>query len=255
MKKFTRILSLVLVFAMLALTLSSCAVTAKDRVAAAMFKMVTAKKSDCTATVNIKMNVGGIKTEMPSTIVIKSDKSNAQNPVVYMDMSMKVFGQTSKTSMYYKDGYLYTNADGSKTKVQMSYENMMKDASGVIDITSIFNAKNGAIDDSFVITENEDGTISVKMTVTKEDFASTLSGVTDALAGSLGEGGKIEISDTVFEFTVDSGNNISAVKASMDMKMNISGQQTDVSYNMEFKYNPVGMDFYIPAPTDLDSYR
>ena len=255
MKKITRILSLVLVFAMLALALSSCTVTAQDRVAAAMLKMVTAKKSDCTANVNIQMNVGGIKTEMPSTVVIKSDKSNAQSPVVYMEMSMKVFGQTTKTSTYYKDGYLYTSANGSKTKVQMSYEDMMKDASGVIDITSIFNAKNGAIDDSFVITENEDGTISVKMTITKEEFASKLANVTDSLAGSLGEVGSIELSDTVFEFTVDSTNTISTVKASMAMKMAVSGKQTDISYNMEFKYNPVGMDFYIPAPTDLDSYR
>ena len=254
MKKITRILSLVLVFAMLALAFSSCTVTAEDRVAAAMLKMITAKKSDCTANINIKMNVGGIKTEMPSTVVIKSDKSNAQSPVVYMEMSMKLFGQTTKTSTYYKDGYLYTNADGSKTKVQMSYDEVMKNAAD-IDITAIFNAKDSKVDESFVITENEDGTISVKMTVTKEEFESKLADFSNALEGSIGSVGNIELSDTVFEFTVDSGNNISTVKASMAMKMVVSGQQTDVSYDMEFKYNPVGMNFYIPAPTDLDSYR
>ena len=255
MKKIKRILSLVLVFAMLALALTSCTVTAEDRVAAAMLKMAMAKKSDCTANINVKMSVGGITTDMPMTMVLKSDETNAQNPVVYMEMSMSIFGQTAKTTMFYKDGYLYTDAYGSKTKVQMNYEDVMNDAAGAADITSIFDMKKDAIDDSFVITENDDGTLSVKMTITKEEFAGELASFTEQISSSVGNGSDLEMSDTVFEFTIDKNNNVSTVKATLAMKMTIEGQKTDISYVMDFKYNVVGADFVVPTPTDLSSYR
>ncbi len=255
MKKITKILSLVLVFAMLTLAFASCGTTAEDKVAAAMAKMASAKKTDCTAIINVEMDMGGMKIEMPMNMVMKTDTTDATKPVVYAEVSMTLMGETVKTTSFYKDGYLYTEASGQKVKMAMSYEEMMEGSDTGIDTAKIFEAKKDSIDESFVITENDDGSITVKMTVTKAEFASDLADFSEELAESLGDNGGVEISDTVFEFTVDKDCNVSALKATMNIDMTIQGQKVAVAYEMDFTYRPAGEDFEITLPTDLGSYK
>lgn len=254
MKNIKRIISLALALIMLALALASCTATAGDRVAAAMLKMVIAKKTDCTASLNVTISSAGETTVLPINAVIKKDSSSAYNPRVYMEISMGLGGANVKTTAYYKDGYLYKETYGLKTKTQMSYEEMEKAFANVVDVTSVFGAKKDSIDESFVITENSDGTLTVKMTVTKQEFAEKLAEFSTELASGLGEDGAVEISDTVFEFTIDSANNISSVKASMGIKITSGGHTTDVTYDMDFRYNPIGDDFKVPEPTNIGSY-
>ncbi|MBQ9745347.1 MAG: hypothetical protein IJW21_00810 [Clostridia bacterium] len=253
MKKITKILSLVLVFSMIALVLASCGTTPEQRVMAAMAKMAAAKQSDSTATMKMKMDMGGMTVEVPATMEMKSDETDPENPIVYTSIKMNVMGQNMDTVSFYTNGYLYTESMGVKVKVKMSYEEMAAKIAedGSFDFASIFEAKKDAIDESFAITENEDGTLTVKMTVTKEQFNSELSEFTNSIAG---EEGVVEISDTVFEFTVDENNNISALKAVMAITLTIEGESATVSYDLDFKFNEVGEDFAITLPTDLDSY-
>jgi hypothetical protein len=255
MKKLTKILSLVLVFAMLALAFASCGVTAEEKVAAAMAKMATAKKTDCTASVTIKMDMGGVKVEMPMTMVMKTDLSDAANPIVYTEMSMTVFGETTETTTFYKDGYFYTEAYGQKVKVAMSYEEMMEDNEMGIDTSEIFASKKDKVDESFVITENEDGTITVKMTVTKAEFASLLPDFSESMGSLIGEDGNVEINDTVFEFKIDKDGNVTDLNTNMGLSMTVEGVKATVDYDMDFTYNTVGEDFEITLPSDLDKYK
>ena len=112
MKKLTKIISLILAFAMVALVLASCGATPEQRVATAMAKMATAKKTDCTANVTVKFDMGGMSMEMPMEMVMKTDVTDAEKPVVYSEVKMTMMGQKTETTTFYKDGYLYTNVDG-----------------------------------------------------------------------------------------------------------------------------------------------
>lgn len=257
MRKITKILSLVLVFAMLTLALASCSATAEERVMAAMAKMAVAKKTDCTAIMETETTIAGMSYSIPVTMAMKLDASNAESPMAQIETSVvnPLTGQATVTTMFYKDGYLYTNAGDYKTKVKVSFEDMVSSNTG-LDMQAIFEEKKDAIDDSFEITENEDGSLTVKMTVTKSEFATDLEDFANEIAGSLGEGQAVEISDTVFEFTIDKGNNITELKTAITVSI-LAGGQVISSNTTKFtnKYNAIGADFGITFPTDLDTYK
>ena len=107
MKNITKILSLVLVFALLALALVSCGEKPEDRVAKAMAKMATAKQTDSEVTITVKMDIAGTKTEIPMTMKVQSDMTDEKNPVVYTETNTTVMGQSTKIVSFYKDGYVY----------------------------------------------------------------------------------------------------------------------------------------------------
>jgi len=256
MKKLTRILSLVLVFAMLSLALSSCGATAEQRVAEAMTKMATAKKSDCTVNVKMKMASSGQTQEVPMTMVIKSDISDEKSPVLYMDMSMTVGNISTAMKTFYKDGFLYTEAQGQKYKVQKSYEEMLEDdSSASFNMTDIFEAKKDASADNFKITKNDDGTLSVEMLVTKDEFASDFKEFAEQLSSIAVNGGTVEVADTLFQLVIDKDNNITSIMAVMNMEIKYFGEIMSVSYDMIFTYNPVDGDYEVALPENLDEYR
>lgn len=253
MKKITKILSLVLAVAMLALALSSCGITSEARVAAAMLKMTLVKKMDCTANVNITLTMAGNTVEMPMTVVMKTDTTDENNPLSYTEISMTVGGKTQKTTSYYRDGYLYTDEFGGKIRLKKDYEGSTESAN-LVDIAGIFGSKQSDVDESFTITENKDGTLSVKMTVSKDEFEKENPGFSESLAASLAGKGTVDFSDVIFEYIVDKNNNISKIKAEMNMEMTVQGQTVDILYDMEFNYTAIDKNFEVPAPEDVTEY-
>ena len=254
MKKIIRVLSLILAFAMLALSLASCGVTDEARVSAAMLKMMMAKRVDSTADIKLTMSSMGVTYETVMKAVIKTDTTKADNPKAYMSVSATVFGETESTETFYKDGYLYTDSSGSKIKREADYSAVMGDSANVIDILDIFDIKKTNVDDNFTITRNGDGTLTVKMLVTKEELAEGLDSFTEELAKSLGTSGSVNVSNTVFEYTVDKGNNISDISASMEMEIIVQGKKISIVYEMDFKYNSIGKGFEVPVPEDESEY-
>ncbi len=258
MKKITRILSLVLVFAMLTLAFAACGgkkPTTAEKVADAMAKIATATKTDCEATITLKVIAAGSTTQIPMTVATKVDATNASNPVVLVETSLTIDKTAVKTSVFYKDGVAYTDANGTKTKTAISYADMISGGNTGFDTASIFAAKKDAINESFVITENADGTISVQMTVTKAEFATGLNAFASSVAANLGSGNTAEIGDTVFNFTVDANGNITEMTTNMAITMNIGGETATATYDMTFKYNSVGDGFAVNPPADLSSYK
>ena len=258
MKKLTRILSLVLVFAMLALTLSSCGATPEERVAEAMAKMALAKKADCTVDVNMEFTVAGTTQEIPMTMVMKTDMTDENNPVWYMEVSTKEGNTTTTVTMFFKDGYAYTETSGQKIKVEMSYDDIKESANSGFDMTDIFEAKKDGVDESMTITKNDDGTLSVEMKITKAEFAEDFTEFTEQFTSSLGaiiKNAKVEVADTIFQLTVDKDNNITKLMTVMKIDITYQGQTIKYSYDMDFTYRPTGEDFEVPLPSDLSEYK
>ena len=257
MKKIAKIVSFVLVFAMLTLALASCGATAEERVAAAMAKMAMAKKMDCTVEMDISVTAEGETTNVPMAMVMKSDMSDAENPVCYMEIIQSTeqsSASDTKVITFYKDGYVYMAMGDYKYKQAMDYKEMEDATSTGFDITGIFEAKKEGDIGKFDITKNEDGTLDVEMTITAEEFETKFSDFTDQIMSTSGLTGTLEVSDTVFKFTVDKENNITDVSTTMNMELTYQGVKATLSYKMDFKYNPVSADYEVPLPTDLDKY-
>jgi hypothetical protein len=256
MKRFIQIISLVLVFSMAILSLSSCGVTKEERLAEAIAKLVDAKKGDYTASVKMSISAQGMEMTVPMEIEAKADISDEANPIVYTKMSMSISGQSMDMVSFYKGGYLYSaqTVQGvtQKYKVSMSYDEMTTEES--FDITDLIAAKKDSLTSGVEIIENYDRTLTVKLTFSKSDFAEELEKVVAELSSSLGLDSDINVNDTVVELTIDADNNITSIKTSMDMDMNVMGETASAKYDMEFTYNVVGEGFTIELPTDLDKY-
>jgi hypothetical protein len=255
MKKFTKILSIALVFAMLALALVSCGATKEERVATAMAKMATATKVDYKADVKYKMTMDSQEVDTAMSMVVKSDLSDKENPVLYMLIEASQGGTKATQKMYYTDGYVYTDVAGRKFKAQMSYDKMMEENETSLDFTDIFTSKKDSIDESIAIKDNGDGTLAVEMIVTKEEFAGDFSDMVKDIVDSYGLSGMtIEVSDTMFQFTIDANNNITRMMAVMNMSFKYQGMEIKLRYDMDFQYNPVGENFEVPTPEDPFDY-
>lgn len=256
MKNITRVICLVLVIAMAALACVSCGMTVEERVAEAITKLSAQKKLDIEGTMTIKMDMGGMKIEMPVTLNSKTDMTDEANPAVYMLMSMSMMGESMEVEMLYKDGWLYASAYGEKVKSEVTYDEMMEDsAAATPDFSALLAEKKDALEEGVEITENEDGTLLVKMTFTKEEFGDELAKlIGDFSEGVIGEG-ELSIGDTVFEVAIDADNNITNIKTSMSVTVTVEGQTVEAVYDIDFKYNAIGDDFAINVPADADEYE
>ena len=255
MKKFTKILSLALVLAMLMGAFASCGISKEERVAAAMAKMASAEKADYTANVKYKMTLESQEQEIAMYMVVKSDLSDKENPAFYMLLEASQGGTKATQKMYYADGYVYTDVSGQKYKAQMSYDKMMEDNETGFDFTDIFTSKKDNIDESVVIKDNGDGTLAVEIIVTKEEFSGDFSDMVKNLLDSYGLSGiTVDVSDTMFQFTIDANNNITRMMTIMNMSFKYQGMEVTLRYDMDFRYNPIGENFEVPVPEDPFDY-
>lgn len=252
MKKSTKILSIVLSFVMVMLLCCSCGkATPEERLQAAFDTANSAKKFDIDYTFGISVTVEGETMEIPMTIGMQVDNTDEANPVMAMDMTMTMLGMQIPMNYYYKDGYAYTSVMGQKVKTAMSYEDMMaENGTGVEDMLALTKE---ALDKA-EITENEDGSLSVKMALNGADYK-------DALLAIVGEdmfdtfgAEAFAFTDCSVEIAVGTDDNIEKMSMTIGMTMTIEGVEATASCEAEVVYNAIGGDFTVELPTDLDTY-
>ena len=220
-----------------------------------MAKMVAAKKLNYTANINYKITIGSQEQEVEMTMVTKSDISDEANPLLYMLLETSYGGTKASQNVYYTDGYVYTEVSGQKYKTKMSFEEMMEDSETGFDFTDIFTAKKDSVDENFAIKDNGDGTLGVEMIVTKEEFENDFSETLKKMLEAYGLSGvTVEISDTMFQLTIDAGNNITRMMTIMNMSVKYQGQEIKFRYDIDFQYNPVDGAFEVPVPADPFDY-
>ena len=125
-----------------------------------------------------------------------------------------------------------------------------------IDIVALLKGKVDSLDEGVTITENEDGSLAVKVLLTAEEFADEFEELVGDFSESMtGASSDLNFKDTTMELVVDKDNNITNIKFGMDLDVTIEGQAAKTVYNFEFIFNPIGENFTVEGPADLDEYE
>lgn len=161
---------------------------------------------------------------------------------------------TVKSEMYGKDGFMYTNTAGQKTKEYMPRDDDDEENPITLALKAI---------DSAVYIENEDGSLTVKVKIeasknedAKKAFIALFDmGMTDNQIRLC------TIKDTEIEFVIDKDNNLKSLSMPVEYSLiqNIPGStslySTIVSYEFTLNVDSINESFTINFPSDLDTYK
>ena len=124
MKKFA---SLLLTFLMV-FVLASCGEKADPKATyqAALEKNAALTELDVQMDMDIESETNGISVPVTSSVGIKANLSDKENPMFAMTMNMDMGGISFDIPIYYKDGYMYMEVLGQKMKQQTDMAEAMK---------------------------------------------------------------------------------------------------------------------------------
>lgn len=226
----------------------------------------------------------GITLEVPVSMNLAMDVSDKANPEMALELAMTIMGESTTMKAYFKDGYTYSESDGIKTKSKNG--DTSESEFDISDLKEISKKIKDEIKSAAEYTENDDGTLTVKTVLKteklKEIFASyEIFGVSSAI-GDIDE----KLSDIEITLTIDKENKITNVESNLTLNMNVglfeettemkvsvsakiepsnvdmnitvealSGtESTSIKIDLTMKMNPIGDDFKVTFPDDLDSY-
>jgi hypothetical protein len=186
------------------------------------------------------------------------DKTNPDDEIThtvsYLTATSSGGSATIKSEMFSKDGYMYTDMAGQKTKQYLPKDDEDEENPVSLALKYLSTA---------VYTENADGSLTVSVTVeaskneeAKKAFISLFDmGMTEK------EIRLCTTTDAIIEFVIDKDNNLKSFSFPIEYSLvqTISGSSslysTVVKYTMSMTVDSIGGSFVITLPSDLDSYR
>ena len=296
MKKFISLIAIVLVLAMTALSLSSCAnlfiseaalASISERILEGVNKISSATALDTDMKINAGFSLSDfsfISLVVPVDIRAQFNVADKSNPAAYFSMntmidvsalqkyntagaSNLISNPNMNAALYYFDGAMYSSlnvaGEGGKTKTTV-------DLGGFSEITSMSLGDIQSLvffDETMIksasLRNGSDGSLTAKVTVDGEKalrsmlvvisgiFGSKSEILSDSAISSLLTESGMSVGDTKVSLTVDKDNNVTNFK--MDSKISLSGI-ADISIALDADFNPVGEDFKVNMPEDIESF-
>lgn len=296
MKKFISLIAIVLVLAMMALSLSSCAnlfiseaalASISERILEGVNKISSATALDTDMKINAGFSLSDfsfISLVVPVDIRAQFNVADKSNPAAYFSMNTMIdvsalqkystagasnllSNPNMNAALYYFDGAMYSSlnvaGEGGKTKTTV-------DLGGFSEITSMTLGDIQSLvffDETMIksasLRNGSDGSLTAKVTVDGEkalrSMLVVISGIfgnkseilSDSAISSLLTESGMSVGDTKVSLTVDKDNNVTNFK--MDSKISLSGI-ADISIALDADFNPVGEDFKVNMPEDIESF-
>lgn len=296
MKKFISLIAIVLVLAMTALSLSSCAnlfiseaalASISERILEGVNKISSATALDTDMKINAGFSLSDfsfISLVVPVDIRAQFNVADKSNPAAYFSMNTMIdvsalqkyntagasnllSNPNMNAAIYYFDGAMYSSlnvaGEGGKTKTTV-------DLGGFSEITSMSLGDIQSLvffDETMIksasLRNGSDGSLTAKVTVDGEKalrsmlvvisgiFGSKSEILSDSAISSLLTESGMSVGDTKVSLTVDKDNNVTNFK--MDSKISLSGI-ADISIALDADFNPVGEDFKVNMPEDIESF-
>ena len=271
MNKFTKILSLFLALLMVVFSFTACQdlfgkdsdenddksetkeLTPEERFEAANKTMENIQKFEVDltfdSTTTVKYGAESESMRYVMSMNMKGDGTNPDNLLLSANGSLKMpdLGISVAMEMYMKDGYTYTKALEEKTKELSSQDiNQEKDP-----ITLAFEAL-----DTAVYTENEDGSLTVKVTLSgkenKDAFIDMMMGGTSFTKEDIQ---LCKVNDVDVVFTIDKDNKFTEISFPVSISLDDDmGTDLSVSYTMSLSFISTSNDIELVFPDDLDTY-
>ncbi|MCL2337887.1 MAG: copper amine oxidase N-terminal domain-containing protein [Firmicutes bacterium] len=162
---------------------------------------------------------------------------------IFLTRNTQIMGKNIAAKEYYKDGYLYVDAQDKKMKLAISNEDVIKQSDQVM-----LNLPENMIKDQSV----NGNTIS--LTIDKAAVKDSSGQIIDQIVTSLGKSAKVDINFTDISITATLDNNqLSTVNTKYSAEITANGKTITVNIDTTMKITQVG-NVTIEFPADLDSY-
>lgn len=269
MKKISVILVATLIFVSV-FSFSSCNESLTEKLTAfgvysnAMAKQKALDSFEADMTVNMDMDISIMDTyieRVSLTYNMKAANLKGTAPVASADMTMSVMGMNAGVNIYTDGSYTYIDSMGVKMKLDPDSE----EAEDYNVLDSVGDLAADFTEDFFESAEfsvNEDGTKTIKMTLTQEHLEKYLPDIIKNVADSQENVDleNVSISDVQYEAVIAENGYFSKINLVFDMEIEIDALGTgdpytltaQVEYSIDYK-NP-GAEVTVTAPEDLDEY-
>jgi len=250
-------------FTLVLLLVVSCAVlpsckkkTPYELVSEAIANTTTYSSYEVTMTMDMEMSVMGMKVETDMVQDMAASGLDGDSPVIKATQKANAVGQSTEVGIYFKEGVYYISVLGQKVKVdqdaiaesELADYNLADDADDFSDI--IVALPETVFKEDTVIVENSDGTKSVELTLTADEFKEIYSEFVKAIS-EVSDVSTVKTSDAKIKVTVD-GDKVCAIDMKVDLNMTVEGMETSIKLDVAVKN--INGDVKIDAPADLDSY-
>lgn len=264
-----RIIALALTLAMafsLVFAFSSCGKQEeKEKTAYEVYTEALKKNNELDSyalALDMKMSVSadGVSTDVPMTYDIKASGIKSGSPVYSAEMKMSMAGMTLTIPMYSDGKYVYMEMFGQKIK--SSADDSDVDMKSFTDLVAKIQSEESFA--GVTVTENEDGSKSMEISLKSADFNEAYGDLLDALLGSLGEelngvGVSMTANDAKLAVTINKSGYIEKVGLKSDVKvtMTIEGENSEMNVSLDIsgEYKNIGETVVVTPPADLDSYK
>ncbi len=253
----TKILSLVLAVIMVisSLSLVSCKKekTPYEAVTEAIENTLALDMVKVVLDENAKQKVDGSTQTQKTNITSVFKGFNTETPEYSTDLSIKTSGVTVDMGLYYKDGYFYLDALGSKTKVKEGKET---DSYNVYDLVKSFFRM--IPEEQFGEKTLEEGKIEFELT--PEVFEANFKEYIDRSVASVEAIGKINsktFDNCKVGIEVKDGYVVSySVSYDLKLKVKVQTQTFDIEVQVtdDLKIVDPGKEVNVNVPSDLDEY-
>lgn len=236
-KLLTLALALLMIVSCFAFASCTKEPTAYELVSSAVEKSAALQNIELEQTVNMKMDMMdmmGMSVEVPITMTMKGKDINSENAVYYSLVNTTMMGMSVDSTVYIEGTDVYTLTMGEGFKMHL--DSLEGEYDIAKDLTAVFSCPAESVFEGIEIVKNEDGTRSVSLVMTQDDYINSYRPYYDSLVGELGVGTDgVKISDIKVTVTVNKDGYVCGYKMScvIDAKMNEMGMELDVKANVD----------------------
>jgi len=211
-------------------------ISAKELVKTAVEKTEGSDALSGKMSMKMSMKLMGMSVDVPLDLEIKIKNAQSDMPTAYVDMNMSIMGMEQKMTMYSENGWGYYVMDGQEYKTYLGTEDD--------EYTSMANSLVESLPDNILdnqkVIKNSNGTRSVKVTLTKEQFGDIYADFVEEMYASMMGGSsdisELEIDDIVITYTVASSGYLSKYEMSFNMGVNVQGINTTTTVKATMDY-------------------
>ncbi len=250
------VLSVLLVASMLAFTSCGKEPTAYELISAATEKSAALKDIELEQTVNMKMDMMGMSMDIPIKMTLKGKDIDSDNAIYYSLVNTTMMGMSVDAVVYIEGDDVYTVTMGEGYKVKGG--KLIDEYDISKDLTAVFFCPAESVFEGVEVVKNEDGTRSVSLVMTQEEYINAYRPYYDSLMGEVGLGGDATLSDIKVTVTVDSDGYICGFKMSCGLSMTVTEMGMDVpvtaTLDTDIKFVNIGGNVTITPPEGYQSF-
>ncbi len=196
----------------------------------------------------MKFTIDEESLDMLLDINMKMQGAYSGNMKILYDMAIKAEGETMTMTMFYEDGYMYTEMDGMKMKMPMDMDEMMAQTMAISSSLSF------ASDEMYGMTNLKlyhNGNANV---ISYDLDAAQLNAAVNEIFGLMGT----DFSDMGYEYQINSASGTIHInedgyadkeRVSMDMSMTLLGMAMNMDIDMDVAIKNPGQPVYVTLPS------